>query len=35
MSAAVVLGMIVTMFPDPRDQAKAIGMYAFVASAGV
>ncbi|MET0770308.1 MAG: DHA2 family efflux MFS transporter permease subunit [Solirubrobacteraceae bacterium] len=34
MSAAVVLGMIVTMFPEPRDQAKAIGMYAFVASAG-
>jgi EmrB/QacA subfamily drug resistance transporter len=34
MSAAVVLGMIVTMFPEPREQAKAIGMYAFVASAG-
>jgi MFS family permease len=26
--------MIVTMFPEPRDQAKAIGVYAFVASAG-
>jgi MFS family permease len=26
--------MIVTMFPEPREQAKAIGMYAFVASAG-
>jgi EmrB/QacA subfamily drug resistance transporter len=34
MASAVVLGMIVTMFPDPRDQAKAIGIYAFVASAG-
>ncbi|HZB75867.1 MAG TPA: MFS transporter, partial [Solirubrobacteraceae bacterium] len=34
MTAAVVLGMIVTMFPEPREQAKAIGMYAFVASAG-
>jgi MFS family permease len=26
--------MIVTMFPDPREQAKAIGVYSFVASAG-
>jgi MFS family permease len=26
--------MIVTMFPEPRDMAKAIGVYAFVASAG-
>ena len=34
MTAAVVLGMIVTMFPEPREQAKAIGVYAFVASAG-
>src|SRR5436189_238480 len=34
MTSAVVLGMIVTMFPEPRDQAKAIGVYAFVASAG-
>jgi EmrB/QacA subfamily drug resistance transporter len=34
MASAVVLGMIVTMFPDPRDQAKAIGVYGFVASAG-
>jgi EmrB/QacA subfamily drug resistance transporter len=34
MSSAVILGMIVTMFPEPRDQAKAIGVYAFVASAG-
>lgn len=34
LTAAVVLGMIVTMFPDPREQAKAIGVYAFVASAG-
>src|ERR687896_1467401 len=25
MSTAVILGMIVTMFPDPREQAKAIG----------
>ena len=34
MTSAVILGMIVTMFPEPRDQAKAIGVYAFVASAG-
>ncbi len=34
MTMAVVLGMIVTMFPKPREQAKAIGVYAFVASAG-
>ena len=34
MTSAVVLGMIVTMFPAPRDQAKAIGVYGFVASAG-
>ena len=34
MTSAVVLGLIVTMFPEPRDQAKAIGVYAFVASAG-
>jgi predicted MFS family arabinose efflux permease len=26
--------MIVTMFPEPREQARAIGVYAFVASAG-
>jgi EmrB/QacA subfamily drug resistance transporter len=34
MTAAVVLGMIVTMFPEPAEQAKAIGVYTFVASAG-
>jgi EmrB/QacA subfamily drug resistance transporter len=34
MASAVVLGMIVTMFSEPRDQAKAIGVYGFVASAG-
>ena len=34
MTSAVVLGMIVTMFPEPKEQAKAIGIYAFVASAG-
>jgi EmrB/QacA subfamily drug resistance transporter len=34
MASAVILGMIVTMFPEPREQAKAIGIYGFVASAG-
>jgi EmrB/QacA subfamily drug resistance transporter len=34
MTSAVILGMIVTMFSQPREQAKAIGVFAFVASAG-
>src|SRR5687767_2450789 len=34
MTSAVILGMIVTMFPEPREQVKAIGVYSFVASAG-
>jgi EmrB/QacA subfamily drug resistance transporter len=34
MASAVILGMIVTMFPAPADQAQAIGVFSFVASAG-
>jgi EmrB/QacA subfamily drug resistance transporter len=34
MTSAVILGMIVTMFPEPVERAKAIGVYSFVASAG-
>ena len=34
MTAAVILGMIVTMFPEPAEQAKAIGIFSFVAAAG-
>src|SRR6266496_2079848 len=34
MTSAVILGMIVTMFPEPRERAKAIGVYSFVAAAG-
>src|ERR1700748_2043835 len=34
MTAAVILGMIVTMFTKPGEQAKAMGVYAVVASAG-
>jgi len=34
LTSAVILGMIVTMLADPREQARAIGVFAFVASAG-
>jgi EmrB/QacA subfamily drug resistance transporter len=34
LTSAVILGMVVTMFPKPREQARAIGVYSFVASAG-
>ena len=33
LTSAVILGMVVTMFPEPREQAKAIGIYTFVAVA--
>jgi EmrB/QacA subfamily drug resistance transporter len=34
LTSAVILGMIVTLFPEPGERAKAIGVYSFVASAG-
>jgi EmrB/QacA subfamily drug resistance transporter len=34
MTAAVILGMIVTMFPKSDERTKAIGVYSFVAAAG-
>jgi MFS family permease len=34
IGGALTSAVIVTMFPEPREQAKAIGVYAFVASAG-
>src|SRR2546429_9230994 len=34
MTSAVMLGVMVTMFPERRERAKAIGVYSFVASAG-
>jgi EmrB/QacA subfamily drug resistance transporter len=34
MTSAVILGMIVTLFPRPDERAKAIGVYSFVAAAG-
>src|SRR3954467_12524804 len=34
LTSAGILGMIVTMFAEPRGQAKAIGVYNFGASPG-
>ena len=34
MTSAVILGMIVSMFPRPADQARAIAIYSFVAAGG-
>jgi len=34
LSSAVILGMIVTLFPQPGERARAIGIYSFVAAGG-
>ena len=34
MASALILGMIVAMFPEPAEQARAIGVFSFVAAAG-
>jgi len=34
LTSSVILGMIVTMFPEPTERARAIGIYSFVAAAG-
>jgi EmrB/QacA subfamily drug resistance transporter len=34
LTSSVILGIIVTMFQEAREQAKAIGVFSFVASAG-
>ena len=34
LTSAVILGMIVTLFPRPDERARAIGVYAFTSSAG-
>ncbi len=34
ISSAVILAMIVTLFPEPDEQARAFGVFSFVASAG-
>src|SRR5947209_1130518 len=33
-SSAVILAMIVTLFPRPDEQARAFGIFSFIASAG-
>jgi EmrB/QacA subfamily drug resistance transporter len=34
VGSAVILGMVVTMFQEPGERARAMGIFAFVASAG-
>jgi EmrB/QacA subfamily drug resistance transporter len=34
VTSAVTLGMVVPLFPEARERAKAIGVYSFVQSAG-
>lgn len=34
VTSAVTLGMVVTLFPRPKERAKAIGVYSFVQSTG-
>ncbi|MEV3926008.1 MFS transporter [Actinomadura coerulea] len=34
LSSAVVLGILVTLFTDPRERARAIGVFSFTGAAG-
>ncbi|MEU6073139.1 MFS transporter [Micromonospora sp. NPDC047074] len=34
LASAVVLGMIVALFPEPGEQAQAMGVYSFVSAGG-
>ncbi|MBO0682885.1 MAG: DHA2 family efflux MFS transporter permease subunit [Candidatus Dormibacteraeota bacterium] len=34
MTSTVILGVVVTTFTDPREQARAIGFFSFTAAAG-
>src|SRR4051794_30714050 len=34
VSSAVILAMIVNLFPEPNERAKAFGVFSFIASAG-
>src|SRR5438105_6307042 len=34
MASALILGMIVATFPEPRERARPIGVFSFVAAAG-
>jgi len=34
VASAVILGMVIGLFPDSRDRARAIGIYSFIGAAG-
>jgi EmrB/QacA subfamily drug resistance transporter len=34
MASAVSLGILVTLFPEPRDRARALGVFSFTGAAG-
>ncbi len=34
VASAVILGMVVGLFPDGRERARAIGIYSFIGAAG-
>src|SRR5262252_6774023 len=34
LASALILGMIVAMFPEARERSRAIGVFSFVAAAG-
>lgn len=34
MASAVALGMVVTLFPEPRERVKALGVYSFTQASG-
>jgi EmrB/QacA subfamily drug resistance transporter len=34
LASALILGMIVTLFPEPAERARALGFFSFVAAAG-
>jgi EmrB/QacA subfamily drug resistance transporter len=34
LTSAVILGMVVALFPEPREQARAIGVFSFTQAAG-
>ena len=34
MASAVMLGMVAALFPEPRERAKAIGVFSFASAAG-
>src|SRR4051794_11539983 len=34
LASALILGMIVALFPEPAERARAIGFFSFVAAAG-